>query len=78
MKSSLLKSEDLWLLEEGHCLRHQVLDVCSLRKNEKGKRRFNFESGSLETLKNLVDSIATLYSRRLRLQPWDTLSSHSV
>lgn len=56
VKSSLLKSEDLWLLAEGHCLRHQVLDVCSLRKNENKLRRFNFESGSLETLKNLVDS----------------------
>lgn len=51
-----LSSEDIWLLEEGHCLRHQVLDVCSMRKNKVSAPRFQFESGSLETLKNLVDS----------------------
>lgn len=53
-KYNSLKSDDLWLLEEGHCLRHQMLDVCSLKKNP--KRRFQFESGSLETLKNLINS----------------------
>ena len=51
-----LKFDDLWLLEEGHCLRHQVLDVCSLKKNRKDKKQFSFESGNLETLKNLVES----------------------
>lgn len=50
-----LKFEDIWLLEEGHCLRHQVLDVCSI-KQRKTERKFQFESGSLETLKNLVNS----------------------
>jgi LysR family hydrogen peroxide-inducible transcriptional activator len=52
---SNLSGEDLWLLEDGHCLRHQVLDICSIRKNQKG-RRFEFESGSIETLKNLVNA----------------------
>lgn len=70
----------LWLLEEGHCLRHQVVDLCSLRKRgapprkaraldpktpEGGSQRplgkdleqFEFESGSLETLKNLVETL---------------------
>lgn len=46
--------EEIWLLEEGHCLRAQVLDVCDLRKGK--RRQFQFESGSLETLKNLVSS----------------------
>ena len=53
---SSLEFESIWLLEEGHCLRHQVLDICSLRKNKKSTRQFQFESGSLETLKNLVQS----------------------
>lgn len=56
VKYSLLNLEDLWLLEEGHCLRHQAMDVCSLRKTKKYKRRYEFESGSLETLKSLVNS----------------------
>lgn len=57
MKYSHLKSKDIWLLEEGHCLRHQVLDVCSLKKGSTpSNQQFKFESGNLETLKNLVDS----------------------
>lgn len=53
MKAHTLKTEDLWLLEEGHCFRDQVLDICSTKKN-KPVRTYDFESGNLETLKNLV------------------------
>ena len=56
IKYESLESDDIWLLEEGHCLRHQVLDVCSIRKRKATKRNFEFESGSLETLKNLVSA----------------------
>ena len=55
LRHSQLNSEEIWLLEEGHCLRHQVLDVCAMKKNRSKKRTFEFESGSLETLKNLVN-----------------------
>ncbi|MGZ3774971.1 MAG: hydrogen peroxide-inducible genes activator [Pseudobdellovibrionaceae bacterium] len=55
IKHQNLKMDDIWLLEEGHCLRNQVLDVCSLKKGKGESRRYKFESGSLETLKNLVD-----------------------
>ena len=55
VKYSGLKYEDLWLLEEGHCLRNQMLDVCS-KKNNHHTRKYEFESGSIETLKNLVNS----------------------
>ena len=51
-----LEAEDIWLLQEGHCLRDQVLDVCALSGNNDFNRRFTFESGSLETLKSLVSS----------------------
>lgn len=56
VKYSSLKADDLWLLEEGHCLRNQILDICKFRSEKLEKRKFKFESGSLETLKNLVDS----------------------
>lgn len=56
VKYSSLKSDDIWLLEEGHCLRSQILDVCSLKPEKLEKRRFKFESGSIETLKNLINS----------------------
>ena len=68
IKYTALKDDDIWLLEEGHCLRHQILDICSMKKNK--TRKFNFESGSLETLKNLVESypleiIVTIYGNHL-------------
>lgn len=56
VKYSSLKSDDIWLLEEGHCLRNQVLDVCSLKSDKVENKNFQFESGSLETLKNLINS----------------------
>jgi len=55
VKYTHLKYPDLWLLEEGHCLRNQVIDICSLKQGKNNKRKFQFESGSLETLKNIVD-----------------------
>ncbi|QDK38666.1 hydrogen peroxide-inducible genes activator [Bdellovibrio sp. NC01] len=55
IKYNALGMDDVWLLEEGHCLRNQVLDLCSIKKGKTGGRRYKFESGSLETLKNLVD-----------------------
>lgn len=49
-----LKGEDLWLLEEGHCFREQMLQVCSWGRNNKVLENVEFSSGSLETLVNLV------------------------
>lgn len=43
----------LWLLEEGHCLRNQVFNLCELKKH--GPGTLNYEAGSIETLINLVD-----------------------
>lgn len=45
----------LWLLEEGHCLRNQVINLCELKKKEKELSRLDFEAGSIETLKKLVE-----------------------
>jgi LysR family hydrogen peroxide-inducible transcriptional activator len=45
----------LWLLEEGHCLRNQVLELCELKKKDFESDRLHYETGSIETLKNLVD-----------------------
>jgi LysR family hydrogen peroxide-inducible transcriptional activator len=44
----------LWLLEEGHCLRSQVEQLCHLPQQE--PRRLEFETGSIEMLLRLVDS----------------------
>ncbi|MCB0364659.1 MAG: hydrogen peroxide-inducible genes activator [Bdellovibrionaceae bacterium] len=54
ISESDLDEEDLWLLEEGHCFRDQVLRVCSLDKKNRVLPNVEFESGNLETLKNLI------------------------
>lgn len=46
----------LWLLEEGHCLRTQVVNLCELKKQEKEMHQLDFASGSLETLKKIVEA----------------------
>jgi LysR family hydrogen peroxide-inducible transcriptional activator len=46
-----LHSEDMVLLEDGHCLRDQAIDVCP--SNRRGKFR-EFHATSLETLRHLV------------------------
>lgn len=44
----------LWLLEEGHCFRSQIMNICELRRKE--QLSVEYEAGSLETLKQLVDA----------------------
>lgn len=48
-----LDPQGLWLLNQGHCLRAQMLNLCQLRA-EANHGRFAFESGSIETLKTMV------------------------
>ncbi|GGG38226.1 LysR substrate-binding domain-containing protein [Hymenobacter glacieicola] len=43
----------LWLLQQGHCFRHQVLNICAPSPAAAGQP-FTYESGSIETLKELV------------------------
>ncbi|MBN8652235.1 MAG: LysR family transcriptional regulator [Cytophagales bacterium] len=44
---------ELWLLEEGHCFRSQILNLCELRKHS--ELYFKYETGNIETLKRMVD-----------------------
>lgn len=44
----------LWLLEEGHCFRSQILNLCDLRR--RGGMQLAYAAGSIETLIRLVDS----------------------
>ena len=50
-----LNAGDVWLLSEGHCLRNQIVRICSLRGKSGVFRNVRFESGSLETVIRLVD-----------------------
>ena len=45
----------MWLLEEGHCLRSQVMNLCALQKNASIEKHLDYAAGSIETLKRFVD-----------------------
>ena len=46
----------LWLLEEGHCMRSQIMHLCELRTQIQGDKNFQYEAGSIETLKKMVET----------------------
>jgi LysR family hydrogen peroxide-inducible transcriptional activator len=46
---------NMWLLEEGHCLHNQVMNLCELQKDLSFEKHFDYAAGSLETLKHFVD-----------------------
>jgi len=46
----------LCLLEEGHCLRSQVFNFCELKNKEKELNQLDFATGSIETLKKIVET----------------------
>ncbi len=50
-----LNMEDMWLLQEGHCFRSQVVNICSDQQEQDTQRGLRFESGSLETLRRIVE-----------------------
>jgi len=47
--------EEIWILNEGHCMREQVLNICQRRKATQGFKHFEYNTGSVETLKRMVD-----------------------
>lgn len=53
--SAELKNEGLWILDEGHCFRSQMLNICNAKKADRYNNRVLYESGSLEALQKLVD-----------------------
>jgi LysR family hydrogen peroxide-inducible transcriptional activator len=46
----------LWLLEEGHCFRSQIMNFCELQKASRTATHFDYEAGSIETLRRMVDT----------------------
>lgn len=45
----------LWLLEEGHCLREQVINLCELQKQQARLHHLEYEAGSIESLLKIVE-----------------------
>lgn len=54
LEESDLTGAKLWLLDEVHCFRTQILNLCNLKNIV--NTEFTYEAGSIETLINIVDS----------------------
>jgi LysR family hydrogen peroxide-inducible transcriptional activator len=48
-----LDIDNLWLLNEGHCMRNQVLNICKHKNSNDANLEYN--TGSIETLIKMVD-----------------------
>lgn len=53
IRTSEVDSARLWLLDEGHCFRNQLVKFCSLRDGN--ERKHDYNQGSLETFMHLVE-----------------------
>lgn len=51
-----IERDDLWLLEDGHCFRNQVVRLCGSH-NRRVLGTVRFEGGSFETLRALIDQV---------------------
>lgn len=50
-----INADHLWLLEEGHCLRSQILNICEMRKKDLRSGILEYNAGSIDSLIKLVD-----------------------
>ncbi|MCU0421385.1 MAG: LysR substrate-binding domain-containing protein [Bacteroidia bacterium] len=50
-----IDAAETWILNEGHCLRNQVLNLCQGGKGVSKNKQFQYQTGSLETLKRMVE-----------------------
>lgn len=54
IRESQLDPQELWLLNDGHCLRTQVATACSRDNTSDNHGNVRFEAGNLDTLRQLV------------------------
>jgi len=61
LKKRLINPEDvalerIWLLNEGHCMRNQIINLCSDQvQRVQAEKPFRYESSNVETLRKMVD-----------------------
>jgi LysR family hydrogen peroxide-inducible transcriptional activator len=54
LQASDINLDDLWLLNEGHCMRNQILNICKRKKSDDLKP-FEYNTDNVETLKRMVE-----------------------
>lgn len=61
LKKRLITPEDIeleriWLLNEGHCMRNQIINLCSEQvQRVQAEKPFRYESSNVETLRKMVE-----------------------
>lgn len=56
INSNEIATDNLWLMSKGNCFRTQVVNLCDYNSKLEEQKHFKFESGSLETIINLVNT----------------------
>lgn len=54
IKEDDLDAQHMWLLEDGHCFRNQIVRYCSLQGQDGVFPNVQFEGGNIDTLRHLV------------------------
>lgn len=54
LTASDIDSHQLWMLQDGNCFKDQVANYCSILSSSPLNNSIHFQSGSLETLKHIV------------------------
>ncbi len=65
LKPEEIEADDLWLLSDGHCMKNQVLQLCNRKKASSHGTSFEFRSGSIETLRRMVET-----GKGMTILPW--------
>jgi LysR family hydrogen peroxide-inducible transcriptional activator len=65
LKPDDIDTGDLWLLSDGHCMKNQVLQLCNRKKEQPEGMSFEFRSGSIETLRRMVET-----GKGMTILPW--------
>ncbi len=55
-----LAKQPLWMLEEGHCMRDQVIQLCQINNGHPLPNNLKFQANSFETILNMVDVMGGL------------------
>jgi len=55
-----IRDQKVWLLEKGHCLRDQFVNICGLKRKDLIPHNLSFEANSFDTLLNMVDRFGGL------------------
>lgn len=50
-----IRTNDIWLLTDGHCFKHQVVNLCDIDHYKNSELPFEFEGGNLDTLIKIID-----------------------